>query len=113
MSSFRRGLWIAGGPARWILLGAIRLYQVALSGGLGGGQCRFSPGCSRYAADAIRTHGAIAGSVLAIRRVLRCNPFGNGGVDPVPPRRRAYDVGIQDVGIRTVGVRAEPADRVP
>jgi len=92
--------WIAGAPLRWALLGAIRLYQVAFSGVLGGGQCRFSPGCSRYAAEAIRVHGAIIGSTLAMRRVLRCNPFGGGGIDPVPPRRRAYDVDIQTVAGR-------------
>ena len=107
MSSLRRGLWIVGGPARWALLGAIHLYQVAFSGVLGGGQCRFSPGCSRYAEEAIRTHGAIAGSVLAARRVLRCNPFGKGGVDPVPPVRRTYDVAIRHVVLR----EAETAER--
>lgn len=94
MSPLRRGLWNAGRPVRWALLGAIRLYQVTLSGVLGGGQCRFSPGCSRYAAEAIRTHGAVVGSALAIRRVLRCNPFGGSGLDPAPPVRRAYDVAI-------------------
>jgi len=90
----RRILWALGGPARWLLVAAIRIYQVAFSGVLGGGQCRFSPGCSRYAVEAIRTRGATVGSVLAIRRVLRCNPFGAGGIDPVPPRR-AYDTNIQ------------------
>ena len=83
-------LWVAGAPARAVLLGSIWLYRVALSGALGGGQCRFTPGCSRYAAEAIRTRGAVVGTALAVRRVLRCNPFGRGGVDPVP-QRRAYD----------------------
>jgi putative membrane protein insertion efficiency factor len=97
VTEVRLALWIAGWPARWLLLGAIRIYQVALSGVLGGGQCRFAPGCSRYAADAIRVHGAVIGSALAIRRVLRCNPFGAGGIDPVPPRR-VYDDSIQRAG---------------
>jgi hypothetical protein len=85
----RRLLWAAGAPVRALLLAAIALYRVTLSGWFAG-QCRFSPGCSRYAAEAITTHGAVIGSALAIRRVLRCNPFGGGGLDPVPPRR-GYD----------------------
>ena len=63
MTSVRRFLWRAGAPARLLLLGAIWLYRVTLSGWLGG-QCRFSPTCSHYAADAIRTHGAIVGDAL-------------------------------------------------
>lgn len=92
MTSVRRYLWRAGAPARLLLLGAISLYRVTLSGWLGG-QCRFSPTCSHYAADAIRTHGAIWGALLASRRVLRCNPFGRGGLDPVPSKR-TYDDAI-------------------
>jgi uncharacterized protein len=92
--TFVRGvLWGAGAPARWILLGAISFYRLTLSGWLGG-QCRFSPTCSRYAEEAIRDHGAMRGSFLMVRRVLRCNPFGRGGLDPVPPghgHKRAAD----------------------
>jgi len=83
MTSVKGLLWRAGAPARLFLLGAISLYRLTLSGWLGG-QCRFSPTCSRYAQEAIRTHGAIKGSFLAVGRVLRCNPFGRGGLDPVP-----------------------------
>ncbi|HWL91841.1 MAG TPA: membrane protein insertion efficiency factor YidD [Actinomycetota bacterium] len=78
---------------RLLLLGAISLYRLTLSGWLGG-QCRFSPTCSRYAEEAIRTHGAARGALLAARRILRCNPFGRGGLDPVPPQR-TYDNAIQ------------------
>ena len=82
--TFIRGLvWRAGAPARLLLLGVISLYRLTLSGWLGG-QCRFSPSCSRYAEEAIRTHGAFKGSFLMVGRVLRCNPFGRGGLDPVP-----------------------------
>jgi uncharacterized protein len=84
MTSVRGILWVAGAPARWLLLGAISLYRLTLSGWLGG-QCRFSPTCSRYAEEAIKDHGALKGSFLMVRRVLRCNPFGQGGLDPVPP----------------------------
>jgi putative membrane protein insertion efficiency factor len=93
VSTTRRVLWSLGAPARWLLVGAVRVYQVAFSGALGGGQCRFSPGCSRYAIEAIQVHGALVGAALAIRRVLRCNPFGAGGIDPIPPRR-VYDTAI-------------------
>ena len=66
-----------------LLLGLIRLYQLTLSPWVGG-QCRFTPTCSRYASEAIRRHGAWRGSVLAVRRLLRCHPFCEGGHDPVP-----------------------------
>lgn len=46
--------------------------------------CRFTPSCSRYALEAIEKHGAWKGTGLAIWRILRCNPFGKGGYDPVP-----------------------------
>jgi len=86
MTAVRRALWIAGAPARALLLGIIRLYRATLSGWLGG-QCRFYPTCSHYAEAAIRAHGAIKGSALAAWRVLRCNPFGKGGIDHVPAAR--------------------------
>jgi putative membrane protein insertion efficiency factor len=92
MRRIERALWIAGTPARVALLGAIWIYRSTLSGWLGG-QCRFSPSCSRYAQEAIRTHGALRGSVLAIGRVMRCNPFGRPGLDPVPDRP-LYDASI-------------------
>lgn len=92
MNATRRALWIAGVPARALLLGLIRLYRATLSGWLGG-QCRFYPTCSHYAEDAIRAHGAMKGTALAIWRVLRCNPFGRGGIDHVPggDPRSAYE----------------------
>lgn len=46
--------------------------------------CRFTPTCSEYAAEAIRRHGSVRGTGLAIRRLSRCRPFGGGGEDPVP-----------------------------
>ena len=82
MNAIRRGLHAAGTPVRMALIACIRVYRITLSGWLGG-QCRFSPSCSRYAEDAIRMRGAVRGSGMALWRVLRCNPFGRGGVDPV------------------------------
>ncbi|MEZ4627075.1 MAG: membrane protein insertion efficiency factor YidD [Eubacteriales bacterium] len=46
--------------------------------------CRFTPTCSEYAVEALSKHGALKGSMLAIWRILRCNPFCKGGYDPVP-----------------------------
>ncbi|MET0894848.1 MAG: membrane protein insertion efficiency factor YidD [Acidimicrobiia bacterium] len=52
-------------------------------------RCRFHPSCSQYALDALSTHGAARGTVLAVRRVGRCHPWHDGGLDPVPPRHPA------------------------
>jgi len=50
-----------------------------------GAQCRFEPSCSHYALEALALHGAPRGSLLTVRRILRCNPWTPGGYDPVPP----------------------------
>jgi putative membrane protein insertion efficiency factor len=78
-------------PARG-LIGVIRLYQRTLSpvlptvfGPACG--CRFHPTCSRYAQEAVREHGALAGTWLALRRLAKCTPLHPGGLDPVPPGR--------------------------
>jgi uncharacterized protein len=68
-----------------LAIACIRAYQIVLSPLLGA-RCRYYPSCSSYAIEAIRVHGVLRGSVLAAWRVLRCNPFSNGGLDPVPPR---------------------------
>lgn len=49
--------------------------------------CRFTPTCSEYAVEAVRKRGVIVGTALAVWRVLRCNPFGRGGYDPVPEKK--------------------------
>jgi hypothetical protein len=49
--------------------------------------CRFYPTCSAYALEALEKHGAVRGSVLAARRIVKCHPFHPGGIDPVPPPR--------------------------
>ena len=87
----RAALWASGTPVRLVLIGLIRLYQFTLSGWLGG-QCRFYPSCSNYAAEAIARHGAVRGVGLATWRLARCGPFTAGGVDHVPGARRESGV---------------------
>jgi putative membrane protein insertion efficiency factor len=69
---------------RFLLLALIRLYQVTFARTLPPNTCRFYPSCSHYGYQAIYKHGALKGSMMAIWRVLRCNPFNPGGYDPVP-----------------------------
>jgi len=69
---------------RMFLLSLIRLYQATFSRILPADTCRFFPTCSHYGYQAIYKHGAVKGSLLAMWRVLRCNPFNPGGFDPVP-----------------------------
>lgn len=66
-----------------VLIAPIRFYKKRLSSSLPPA-CRFRPTCSVYAIQALETHGALKGSLLALWRILRCNPFGKGGYDPVP-----------------------------
>jgi uncharacterized protein len=71
-------------PASTLALGAVRLYQWTLRPVIGS-NCRFEPSCSDYTAEALRVHGLARGGVLAGKRILRCNPWNAGGLDPVPP----------------------------
>ena len=73
-------------PAARVLTAPIRLYQRVISPALPR-RCRYEPTCSAYAAEAIRTYGPLRGIVLAVWRVLRCNPFSHGGYDPVSAQR--------------------------
>lgn len=68
----------------------VRAYQLTVSP-LIGPRCRFAPSCSEYALEAIDVHGALRGAWLALRRVLRCNPWGGSGYDPVPRGRGPAD----------------------
>lgn len=74
------------GPVAWVLSVLIRLYQ--LTAPVRTPRCRFYPSCSTYALEAVSVHGALKGSWLAGRRLLRCHPWNPGGVDHVPPRSR-------------------------
>ena len=67
----------------WLPVKLIRLYQITLSPYMGR-QCRYTPTCSNYAIEALQKHGLLRGSWLAIKRILRCAPWGGSGYDPVP-----------------------------
>ena len=73
----KQGVWQRFG----LLL--LRAYQSALSPYLGG-RCRYYPTCSHYSYEAVERHGLVRGSVLTAQRLLRCNPWGGSGLDPVP-----------------------------
>lgn len=76
----------APSPAAWLVLFLIALYRKGVSPLLPPA-CRFIPSCSEYGYEAVARYGILAGGRLAIWRILRCNPFGGSGYDPVPIAR--------------------------
>ncbi len=84
--SERRSAGLFARAARAIVLAPIVVYQRLISPAIPR-RCRYEPTCSRYAVEAIREFGILRGLVLAGWRLLRCNPFSNGGYDPVQAQR--------------------------
>ncbi|MCF6203109.1 MAG: membrane protein insertion efficiency factor YidD [Methylococcaceae bacterium] len=70
---------------RIILIRLIKFYKYFISP-LFGSSCRFYPTCSSYSLEAIQIHGAFKGSFLTLKRILKCHPFHQGGIDPVPDK---------------------------
>lgn len=77
---------------KWLVIAPVRFYKRfisrplhVLAGPMGG--CRYTPTCSTYFIQAVEIHGALKGSLIGIWRILRCNPWGGCGYDPVPPRK--------------------------
>jgi putative membrane protein insertion efficiency factor len=70
-------------PLTKLFIAIIRFYQLVISPILPSA-CRYTPTCSSYGIEALKRHGAIKGSVLTIKRIMRCNPWGGHGEDPVP-----------------------------
>lgn len=66
----------------------IRFYQLSISPMLPAA-CRYTPTCSNYALEAITVHGPFRGTLLAVKRILRCHPWGGSGYDPVPPKKNS------------------------
>ncbi|MBC7415340.1 MAG: membrane protein insertion efficiency factor YidD [Herminiimonas sp.] len=85
-----------------LLLLLVRAYQLTVSPYLGQ-NCRFYPTCSNYASQAIRTHGALAGSALAARRLCKCHPWHVGGVDLVPVATVAKEATDSSAAVRGCG----------
>lgn len=71
-----------------LLIGLVKAYRLLLSPWLGSA-CRFEPSCSAYSVQALQQHGAAIGSYLTLRRLVRCHPWCDGGMDPVPPKETA------------------------
>ena len=96
-------------PARILMLPirAWRLLSVHLPP-----RCRFYPSCSQYALEALEVHGAARGSWLAIRRVGRCHPWHDGGLDPVPPAEAAMSAEPVAPGTHSANVRSTLATPV-
>jgi uncharacterized protein len=104
--------WLVTLPARSLLL-LIRLYQATLSPVLpavfgSSCGCRFFPTCSHYAAEAVRSHGAIVGAGLALIRLVKCTPLHPGGYDPAPARRAPACVRIVAAHAPTLAPRHQP-----
>lgn len=70
---------------RFMLIAIIKFYKYFISPLLGD-RCRFYPSCSSYSLEALQLHGAIIGSYLTLKRLLKCHPFHEGGIDPVPEK---------------------------
>ena len=70
-----------------LLLALIKFYRSAISPHTAP-SCKYTPTCSQYGLEAIERFGALKGSALTIWRILRCNPFSNGGYDPVPEKKK-------------------------
>ena len=68
---------------KFLLTKIIKIYQIVISP-LFPSSCKFSPSCSKYGIQAINKYGAFKGSFLTIKRILKCNPWNNGGYDPIP-----------------------------
>lgn len=73
-----------------VLIKLVRIYQKYLSPMKGYSSCKYFPTCSMYAVEAIERFGALKGMGLAVWRILRCNPFSQGGYDPVPEKNKKH-----------------------
>ncbi|GAA5415212.1 putative membrane protein insertion efficiency factor [Paraliobacillus ryukyuensis] len=71
---------------KYLLIGIIRFYQKFISP-MTSPSCRFQPTCSQYSLESVRRFGAMKGTYLSVRRIVKCHPFHPGGFDPVPEKK--------------------------
>ena len=100
---------------KYVLIGLLKAYRLLISP-LYGNVCRYYPSCSAYALQAVQVHGAMRGSWLALRRLLRCHPWAPGGYDPVPgsedsPGEHAHHLGRAATMDSQRRARTAPANR--
>ena len=102
--STARRTWLAvSSLPRRLLVGGVLFYRLLLKPWIGN-SCRFEPSCSAYALDALKRHGAAQGSLLTGARLLRCHPWCDGGIDPVPDRPLLRTDGLfSRLGLRADG----------
>jgi uncharacterized protein len=91
---------------KYVLVGLIKAWRLLISP-LYGNVCRYYPSCSAYALRAVGVHGAIKGTWLAVRRLLRCHPWAPGGYDPVPGTPE-FEEEIRDQALRSSRMDSEP-----
>lgn len=98
-------------PLTLLLIGLVRTYQYVVSPMIGP-RCRYWPTCSAYAVEALQLHGPLRGGWLALRRFLRCHPWGGHGVDPVPGKAAEADTPSTPCGCETTErQRPRPGDQ--
>jgi putative membrane protein insertion efficiency factor len=99
---------------KYLLMGLIRLYQIALSPLVNwrGSVCKYYPSCSHYGYEAVRTYGAFKGGGMTVWRVLRCNPWSAGGYDPVRPEHSHEARNLSDPETSSPG-EPQTSDRLP
>ncbi len=93
---------------KYLLIGFLKAYRLVISP-LYGNVCRYYPSCSAYALRAVSVHGAVKGSWLAARRLLRCHPWASGGYDPVPGTPE-YDEEMQEQALHACRLGSSDAE---
>ncbi|MGD1843589.1 MAG: membrane protein insertion efficiency factor YidD [Thermonemataceae bacterium] len=82
---------------RYFLITLVRIYQWGISPWFPAA-CRYTPTCSQYMIEALKTHGALKGTWLGLKRIGRCHPWGGSGYDPVPPKETQHKaIDITDI----------------
>ena len=92
---------------KWVLIGFFRFWRRFVSVSYQP-VCKYYPSCSSYALEAVRCHGAVGGTALAVWRIVRCNPWSRGGYDPVPATEAAYLWELEQAGLWVAGDGVRP-----